>query len=100
MLSSEPGQTKTGRWELGCEEEKERQEVRDRKRVERQQRHVQGENGSMYEKWIELDAVRLRKKKEEKKREAFKTPVLILKRKQLKTRKVLEITHCQCVCGE
>lgn len=58
------------------------------------------ENGSMHEKWIELDAVgaaRLRKKNEEKKREGFKTPVLISRGKQQKRRKSV-ITHCLCVC--
>lgn len=41
---------------------------------------MQEENGSMHENWVELDAVdaaRLRKKKEEKKRESFKIPALI-----------------------
>lgn len=60
-----------------------------------------GENGSMHEKWIELNAVnaaRLRKKNEEKKRKGFKTPVLILRGKQQKRRISVEKSHTVSVC--
>lgn len=54
----------------------------------------------MHEKWIELNAVnaaRLRKKNEEKKRKGFKTPVLISRGKQQKRRISVEKSHTVCV---
>ena len=59
-----------------------------------------GENGSVHEKWIELDAVdaaRLRKKNEEKKRDGFKTVVLILRGKQQKRQISIE-NHTLLAC--
>jgi len=57
----------------------------------------------MHEKWIELDAVDAagRKKNEEKKRDGFKTPALIVRGKQQKRRTRVEIhtlLACVCVC--
>lgn len=57
----------------------------------------------MHEKWIELDAfdAARRKKNEEKKREGFKTPVLISRGKQQKRHSSVENhTLLVCVCGE